>query len=78
MARSNVKSRLHDVVHLHPFMQGRRKQFLVGGGQGTRLHRCDSTPTVLVNFTVVLHIGNIQIQIVQLKYFKLVYQMKSF
>ena len=41
-----------------------------GGGQGTRLHRRDLTPTILVNFTVVLHVGNIQIQIVQLKYFK--------
>ena len=46
-----------------------RKQFLVGG-RGARLHRRDSTATILVNFTVVLHVGNIQIQIVQLKYFK--------
>ena len=40
------------------------------GGRGTRLHRRDPTPTILVNFTVLLHVGDIQIQTVQLKYFK--------
>ena len=34
------------------------------------MHRRDPTPTILVNFTIVLHVSNIQIEIVQLKYFK--------
>ena len=50
--------------------RGVGSNFWLGGGRGTRLHGRDLTPTILVNFTVVLHVGNIQIQIVQLKYFK--------
>ena len=52
------------------FIRGVGSNFWLGGGWGTRLHRRDSTPTILVNFAVVLHEGNIQIQIVQLKYVK--------